>query len=506
MRSRCSLIAAASARSKVGAVGVPVEVAVPPPLLSRFDLIVVMTDDTAEDDQRCDFVLQLCGLAAQHNDGNDGSDGSRRAPGEGPTPSSVERLRSVFAAPSSPSSSTMVGPLTGKDGGAVSGREEGGGGGWMSSRLRSVVALLRTKSVVFGMEAREVLSAYYTVCRRDVLDRGLGGFTVTVRTLEGLIRLSAAHAKLMNRPRVELRDAVSVVLLFEACAGGRGVASSLGPRESKGQWGGGGAEGGTHSGVFSGRCNDHSLYPAWREKMKELTSLRFNIGSDEEYEEWEKIVLQILQLRKADLLKRREEHFQASLARIPEDPQWGNGEGAGEAMRGGRGCATRVQLSRGEDELGMRTPGKTAVPSAGARQHQGDAARNDSAEAFSVPQSLLTPGRFSSADTAAVPGGGSGAAQHLLRGSKKRTREPSAISTDVGSADKTPYARGGGSVSPTTAATHFAPPPPLDAAGDAEDDSSLQYVFLGGVATDKSDGKDNGESSKDLLDGLDDII
>ncbi|CAE6959797.1 MCM9 [Symbiodinium natans] len=63
--------------------------------------------------------------------------------------------------------------------------------------------------------ARHLLEAYYQRLRGP----GMGGLgeVVTARTLESLIRLSRAHARLMRHGAVQLQDAVAAVFLHQVC-------------------------------------------------------------------------------------------------------------------------------------------------------------------------------------------------------------------------------------------------------------------------------------------------
>ncbi|CAE7584828.1 Mcm9 [Symbiodinium sp. CCMP2456] len=66
--------------------------------------------------------------------------------------------------------------------------------------------------------ARKVLETYYQKLRGPGLGRSSGEVSVTARSLESLIRLSRAHARLMRRHgSVQLQDAVAVVFLHQVC-------------------------------------------------------------------------------------------------------------------------------------------------------------------------------------------------------------------------------------------------------------------------------------------------
>lgn len=92
---------------------------------------------------------------------------------------------------------------------------------WTVTQLRDYVAWAReTFTPTVTPAARAVLLAYFQQQRAACsFDGGrAGGDRVTVRLLEGLVRLSQAHARLLARHCVTEQDACAVVLLLERCA------------------------------------------------------------------------------------------------------------------------------------------------------------------------------------------------------------------------------------------------------------------------------------------------
>lgn len=137
-------------------------VALASPLLSRFDMIIVMTDRRSEE---WDRSLSTSILAAA------GKQGSKARYSEGyMTSVDFETLRSY---------------VNHVRGGKKPGMSTGG---------------------------RVVLGKYYQLQRRsDIRDAA----RTTIRLLESLIRMAQAHAKLMNQDSVEISDAVWAIVLME---------------------------------------------------------------------------------------------------------------------------------------------------------------------------------------------------------------------------------------------------------------------------------------------------
>lgn len=85
---------------------------------------------------------------------------------------------------------------------------------WNHNELKTYVNYVRTQiNPKMTPVAEEVLAKYYQLQRR--CDK-INGTRTTVRLLESLIRLSQAHAKLMFHSDVMLVDALTAVILIEA--------------------------------------------------------------------------------------------------------------------------------------------------------------------------------------------------------------------------------------------------------------------------------------------------
>ncbi|KAJ1882404.1 DNA helicase mcm9 [Coemansia sp. RSA 486] len=159
LNARCSVLAAMNPKGKYDKEApLTVNTALSSPLLSRFDLIMVLLDsrNDAWDARVADFLLQ-------------GTD-----------------------------------PVANAD----------GGGFWSFDRLRAYVACVKTRLEPRASAAAErVLTRYYQLQRqRDPASSA----RTTIRLLESLIRLAQAHARLMFRDAALLCDAVVAVVLMES--------------------------------------------------------------------------------------------------------------------------------------------------------------------------------------------------------------------------------------------------------------------------------------------------
>jgi DNA helicase MCM9 len=166
LNTRCSVLAATNPKSGYdSAQSVEVNTTLSAPLLSRFDLVMILLDEKDPDwDQRVSsFILDAeCPGRSETNS---------------PTPSEFGEL-------------------------------------WSVDLLRAYVAYCKTNFIPETTpEAGEILKRYYRLKRGgDHRDAA----RTTIRLLEGLIRLAQAHAKLMFRNNVLVEDAVVAVGLMES--------------------------------------------------------------------------------------------------------------------------------------------------------------------------------------------------------------------------------------------------------------------------------------------------
>ncbi|XP_075749167.1 uncharacterized protein LOC119186239 isoform X2 [Rhipicephalus microplus] len=156
LSTRCSVLAATNPKGSCSADGeLDVNTGIASPLLSRFDLVLVLKD-------------------SHHQD--------------------WDRLVSKFI---------LLGqnPLEREDTGF-----------WSISRMRSYFLTIKAFTPRLTEDAQRVLQEYYR-CQRSVAQRVAA--RTTLRLLESLVRLSQGHARLMFREEVVVQDAVVAVALME---------------------------------------------------------------------------------------------------------------------------------------------------------------------------------------------------------------------------------------------------------------------------------------------------
>jgi Mg-chelatase subunit ChlI len=189
LHTRAAVIAATNPKGKYDAdVALSVNVALDPPLLSRFDLILLLLDphDKEWDEKLASFVLQEHAAAPRTTESD------RKG---------TERQSSSSNNNNNNNNNTGTAPTTGDD-------------VWDIEKLRAYVLHVRTLQPALSGDARAVLQRYYSVQRNNQARTGVA----TVRQLESLVRLAQAHARLMLRPTVTLQDAVVAIELTEASA------------------------------------------------------------------------------------------------------------------------------------------------------------------------------------------------------------------------------------------------------------------------------------------------
>lgn len=196
LNTRTSVIACCNPKGSVYdlTADLTVNTAIAAPLLSRFDLVLVLLDTPEKEwDKRVSTFL----LQQAVDDGQCGDSGKEN------THTSVSRicsesprqdLDSIDAAPSGANKAFDTSDLHGKV--------------WKLGALRQYVNYVKHQfQPRMGIAAGRLLQKYYSLQR----EQNQQSSRTTVRLFESLVRLSEAHAKIMFRNEVEMEDAVVAI-------------------------------------------------------------------------------------------------------------------------------------------------------------------------------------------------------------------------------------------------------------------------------------------------------
>ncbi|GIX65334.1 DNA helicase MCM9 isoform X1 [Babesia caballi] len=232
LNCRCTVLAAANFKPHPGARGsgddeggtgalspiTPMlNIDVPIPLLSRFDLVLVFTDNALNDSELVDFLLDSCEASATETTQPGTARGKSHveAPVECATGSSQEggAIEPTQPEPTQPVSTTLDLDQEGSEDGMD---HAANCVDWDSpNAMKEYIEYLRSHLYpTLTAEAKKVIHAYYTALRKQAIEAG-NPCGPTIRTVESLIRLSQAHARLMFRDHISLFDAVSVIWVGE---------------------------------------------------------------------------------------------------------------------------------------------------------------------------------------------------------------------------------------------------------------------------------------------------
>ncbi|KAG0239864.1 DNA helicase mcm9 [Actinomortierella wolfii] len=199
LNTRCSVIAATNPKGRYDPEqSVSINVALASPLLSRFDLVLILMDtgntawDRRLDGERVRKSNRRREKRRRRNENGEARDAEganedhdKDEEDEDDEPWSLEDLKAYLA--------------------------------WIKSTFEPQLT----------QPAEQVLMAYYQLQRRADLRNAA---RTTIRLLESLIRLAQAHAKLLAKEFVTLEDAIAVVSLMEATAqGGAALMGGLNP-------------------------------------------------------------------------------------------------------------------------------------------------------------------------------------------------------------------------------------------------------------------------------------
>ncbi len=211
--AKAGLVCKLNARTTVFAVANPrgqydldeditVNTAIGSPLLSRFDLILLLLDRKNEEWDRVVSTFVLRSAMLDKKAGRPcGTEGSNSSAGDKPQSSNaVNGGGVVVGAATAVAGCGMSLPTPQK--------------AWPVEKLQKYLAWVRERhpKVTLSSEVEEVLCTYYE-CQRQNENRSAA--RTTVRLLESLVRLSQSHARLMDRSTAILQDAIVSVMCLE---------------------------------------------------------------------------------------------------------------------------------------------------------------------------------------------------------------------------------------------------------------------------------------------------
>ncbi|KAG0099579.1 DNA helicase mcm9 [Podila epicladia] len=238
LNTRCSVIAATNPKGKYDPEqSVSINIALASPLLSRFDLVLVLMDTGNPNwDRKISSFILKSKMMADQDDPQRAVSRSQRSRRKRRM---LDRIRTLTEREENGKASTDGhSRVMGDDGSAEltdesnSEDEDNVGqdpeGSWSIGKLKAYLIWVRsTFEPRLTPPAEEVLTKYYQLQRKaDVRNAA----RTTIRLLESLIRLSQAHARLMAKDLVTVEDAVAIVSLMEATIqGGVAVLGGVNP-------------------------------------------------------------------------------------------------------------------------------------------------------------------------------------------------------------------------------------------------------------------------------------
>lgn len=197
LKTRCSVLAATNPKGRYDwAEDVSVNTAIASPLLSRFDLILVLVDSLSPewDKTVSSFILKQA------------TAGASAAAGAEPPTTPVEQVEVQLDA--CDSARTVEGLRV---------EDTASGCTWSLGRMQAYLAHVRAKfNPTVSKPAQDILSAFYQLQRAS---ESRSAARTTIRLLESLVRLAQAHARLCYRDTVGIHDALQAVCLSDMSGG-----------------------------------------------------------------------------------------------------------------------------------------------------------------------------------------------------------------------------------------------------------------------------------------------
>ncbi len=212
--AKAGLVCKLNARTTVFAVANPrgqydmdedvtVNTAIGSPLLSRFDIILLLLDEKNEEWDRIVSTFILRSAMLNKKDGGQpcGPEHSGSSTGAAVTNKPSESSNSVNNNTIDAAACGVVPPPIPQK-------------AWPVEKLQKYLAWVRDRhpKVTLSCEVEEVLCTYYEFQRQS---NNRSAARTTVRLLESLVRLAQAHARLMNRSTAILQDAIASVMCLE---------------------------------------------------------------------------------------------------------------------------------------------------------------------------------------------------------------------------------------------------------------------------------------------------
>ncbi|KAJ6242538.1 DNA helicase mcm9 [Anaeramoeba flamelloides] len=184
LQTNCSIVAAANPKGKYDLnQSISINVTLSSPLLSRFDVILILLDtiDKEWDSKISNFILNKRDLEKKHF-------------------SKINKYFSEKCQKTEENDNDQ--------------EKENAGSLWNLEKVKSYISFIKDSlNPKISKQAKQIILAYYQKQRKTDL---MNVSRTTVRLLESLIRLSQAHARLMFRNIVTIQDAIISIIVIDS--------------------------------------------------------------------------------------------------------------------------------------------------------------------------------------------------------------------------------------------------------------------------------------------------